>query len=151
MKRLLATILLLLGIFIAGCNSPQVMDYGVLVERLREAGATVEEVGKTELPGAGEPIFSVTSKIIKVNGENVQVLEYGDEATAETEAKFISPDGFDLRRPPNQENEGFAAHVDWIAPPHWSQKGRIIVLYVGKSQAIIDLLEDLLGKQFAGG
>lgn len=150
MKRLLVTTLLLPGIFIAGCNSPQVMDYGILVDRLREAGATVEEAGETELPGAGEPIFSVTSKIIKVNGENVPVLEYSDEAAAEAETKFVSRDGFDLRRPPNSENEGFAAHVDWIAPPHWYQSGKIIVLYVGQNEKIMNLLEDLLGTQFAG-
>lgn len=150
MKRLLVITLALIGIFVIGCNSPQVMDYGRLVDRLREAGATLEEAGETELPGAGEPIFSVTSKTIKVNGENISVLEYSDEARAETEAKFISPDGFSLTRPPDSKSDGSVAMVDWIAPPHWYQSGRIIVLYVGRNQKIIDLLESALGPQFAG-
>ncbi len=146
MNRNFVTILFLLGIaLIAGCNSPRVTEYGRLVDNLRETGATVEEAGAAELPGAGEPIFSVTSKTLKVNGENVQVLEYAKEATAETEAKFVSSDGFTLTKP-----GGVTAMVDWIAPPHWYTKDRIIVLYVGKNQVIIDLLEDLLGKQFAG-
>ncbi|MDP2729524.1 MAG: hypothetical protein Q8O55_03460 [Dehalococcoidales bacterium] len=144
----LAGVLLFSLASIVGCNSStvmEVMDYERLVDGLREAGATVEEAGETELPGAGTPIFSVTSKITSVNEENIWMLEFSDEATAKAEAKFVSPDGFNLSGP------GIGVHVDWIAPPHWYNKGRIIVLYVGRNQATIDLLENLLGEQFAGG
>ena len=69
---------------------------------------------------------------------------------AETETGFVSRDGFDLLRPPDSEDEGFAAHVDWIGPPHWYQAGRITVLYIGENQKTLDMLENLLGLQFAG-
>ena len=150
MNYRVAVLFLLGAVLVGGCNNQPVMDYGRLVDGLREAGAMVEEIGDSQLPGAGEPIFSVTGKIIRVNGENIPVLEYDDEVVAEAETGFISRDGFDLRRPPDSESEGFAAHVDWIAPPHWYQAGRIIVLYVGENQKTLDMLENLLSTQFAG-
>ncbi len=151
MNRRLVTVLLLLGaVLISGCNNRPVMDYGRLVDGLGEAGATVEEIGDSQLPGAGEPIFSVTGKIIRVSGENTPILEYSNAVAAETETGFISRDGFDLTRLPDSKDEGFAVHVDWIASPHWYQAGRIIVLYVGENQKTLDMLENLLGTQFAG-
>jgi len=126
------------------------MDYAGLVNDLNKSPATVEPKGDTTPFSQSRPIFSGTAKLIEINGENLIVWEYGDEATAATEAKFVLPDGFDIKKPPNAEDEGIAAHIDWIAPPHWYKSGRIIVLYVGKNQETIDLLENLLGRQFTG-
>jgi hypothetical protein len=41
--------------------------------------------------------------------------------------------------------------VDWIAPPHDYQRGRVIVIYTGDDEAITRLLTAVLGPQFAGG
>ena len=40
--------------------------------------------------------------------------------------------------------------IEWIAPPHFFQGERLLVLYLGDDQAAIDLLTDMLGSQFAG-
>ena len=150
MNSRVAVFFLLGAAFIAGCNNPPVMDYGRLLDGLREAGATVEEIGDSPVPG-GEPIFSVTGKIIRIKDENnIPILEYRTEVAAETETGFVSRDGFDLLRLPDSKDEGFAVHVDWIESPHWYQAGRIIVLYIGENQKTLDMLENLLGMQFAG-
>lgn len=148
--RHLATALLLLYItFVAGCNNQTVMDYGRLVGGLREARATIEAKGNTKQPAWPE-VLSGTSKLIKINGENLNVWEYRDEVTAAAEAKFVKYNGFDFYRPPDATSQGHAEHVDWIAPPHWYQTGRIIVLYVGRKPETLILLQDLLGPYYAG-
>ena len=40
--------------------------------------------------------------------------------------------------------------IEWVAPPHFYQAGRIVVLYVGEDQAIIAALTRTLGSQVAG-
>ena len=150
MNRYSVAVLLLLSIvFVAGCSSP-VMDYASLVNNLNKSLATVEPKGNMSQPPLPQQIFSGTAKLIKVNGENLIIWEYGDKATAETEAKFVSPDGFHFKKPPDSKGEEIVAILDWVAPPHWYKSDRIIVLYVGENQETIYLLKDLLGTQFAG-
>ena len=127
-----------------GCESPgqpitshggPVRDYVSLIDNLRAAGATVEPVGEVS-----QPFFSVPGYVIEVNGEQVQVFEYADEAAANAEAATVSPDGSTVGR----------TFVGWVAPPHFFTKGRIIVLYAGSNQATLELLQRVLGPQFAG-
>jgi hypothetical protein len=148
MNNRVAVLFLLGTVLVSGCNNQPVMDYGKLLDGLREAGATVEPIGNTPFPGDDpqQPIFSGTGKRIEVNSENVSLLEYDDETMVEAEAKFISPDGFTY----TSENWTMIANISWVAPPHFYKAGKIIVLYIGTNQAIIDLLENLLGPPFAG-
>jgi plastocyanin len=95
----------------------------------------VEPAGEIE-----QPFFSVRGNSITVNGENVQVFEYADEASAEAEATTISSDGSSIG----------TSIVSWVAPPHFYQTGRIIVLYVGTNTRVIDILEEVVGPQIAG-
>lgn len=78
--------------------------------------------------------------MIKVNSEDVQVFEYSDENAANQEAASISPDGSTVG----------TTMVSWVGPPHFFRARKIIVLYIGEDQAVINLLEGSLGKQFAG-
>ena len=156
MKRYLAliSIVFMLIVLGAGCAgqqppappppSPQppvvshggpVTDYVSLFDNLRAAGATVEPAGDIS-----QPFFSVKGNAITVNGENVQVFEYADAATADTEAALVSPDGSSVG----------TTMISWVAAPHFYKTGRLIVLYVGDDTAVINVLEDVLGAQFAG-
>jgi hypothetical protein len=112
-----------------------VRDYVSLIDNLRAAGATVEPVGEVT-----QPFFFVPGQVIAVNGERVQVFEYSDAATAAAAAARISPDGGTIG----------TTMVTWVGPPHFYRAGRVIVLYVGDSRAVISLLESVLGPQFAG-
>ncbi len=112
-----------------------VTEYVSLIDNLRAAGATVEPAGDIS-----QPFFSVKGNAITVNGENVQVFEYADAATADTEAALVSPDGSSIG----------TTMVSWVAPPHFYKTSKLIVLYVGDNTAVINVLEDVLGSQFAG-
>ncbi len=112
-----------------------VTDYVSLIDNLRAAGATVEPAGELS-----QPFFSVKGQVITVNNGDVQVFEYADAATAETEAALVSPDGSSIG----------TYMVSWVAPPHFYKEGKLIVLYVGDDTAVLNVLEAVLGSQFAG-
>ena len=112
-----------------------VRDYVSLIDNLRAAGATVEPVGEVR-----QPFFSVPGQAITVNGEQVQVFEYPDAGSAAAAAARISPDGGTIG----------TTMVTWVGPPHFYRAGKVIVLYVGDSRAVISVLERVLGPQFAG-
>lgn len=139
-RMLVGSIVLALLILPACAASPvshggPVRDYVSLVDNLRAAGATIEPAGSVD-----QPFFSVEGNAIDVNGENVQVFEYADQAAAEAEAETISPDGSSIG----------TSMVTWVDPPHFFQTGRIIVLYVGDNQEVIELLGEVVGPQIAG-
>lgn len=133
--------LLLLTLGACGQQTPTtshgglVQDYVSLIDHLRAQGATVTPTGDIS-----QPFFSVSGHAISVNGEQVQVYEYADVNTADAAAAQISSDGGAIG----------TTQVDWIAPPHFYEAGKIIVLYIGTSSATLQLLVAVLGAQFAG-
>ncbi len=137
----LVLVLVIMGL--AGCVSVEpsvsddgpVTDYISLIDNLRQAGATVEPAGELT-----QPFFSVNGRVIVVNSGDVQVFEYADAATAEAEAALVSPDGSSIG----------TSMVSWVASPHFYRVEKLIVLYVGGSEIVTDVLESVLGKQFAG-
>jgi hypothetical protein len=112
-----------------------VEDYVSLVDALRAAGAEVEPGESIE-----QPFFSVTGRILEVDGADVQVFEYESAEAMETDASQVAPDGGSIG----------TSMVSWIATPHFFKAGRLLVLYVGDDAAILDLLKSALGEQFAG-
>lgn len=114
---------------------PSVEDQASLVAALQADGATVE---------MGDPItqefFSVEGQTVKVNGADLQVFEYENAAAMEEAASQVAPDGGSIG----------TSMVTWIDPPHFYKVGRIIVLYLGSDQAVLDLLNMVIGSQFAG-
>ena len=114
------------------------MDYAGLVEKLRGQGARIES---TEASEVSQPFFSAKGKVVKVTGEDVQVFEYASSAAAEKQAARVAPDGSSVA----------TTQVTWVASPHFFKSGKLVVLYVGDSQAVLKALEEVLGRQFAGG
>jgi hypothetical protein len=78
--------------------------------------------------------------MIKVRGEDVQVFEYSDATAAEAQAALVSPSGSAVG----------TTKIHWVGPPHFFKKGRLIVLYVGDDDKVLNALEAVLGRQFAG-
>lgn len=111
------------------------LDLPGLISALQRAGATVEKGDEVH-----QPFFSVEGRILRVNGEDVQVFPYRDEASAQREASLVSADGGTI---------GTTA-VAWMGPPHFYRKGLLIVLYVGNTASVKDALQSVLGPQFAG-
>lgn len=143
-KIILVLSFALLGIFILACNmqqpekpasNGQVADYASFVDNLRASDAIVEPAGELSVS-----FFSAKGYAMQVNDEDVQVYEYNDESKANEEAKQVSADGTSVG----------TSSISWIGPPHFYKKGKIIVTYAGSNKEIIQLLEKLLGQQFAG-
>lgn len=111
-----------------------VRDYISLVDNLRATGANIQPAGDIT-----QPFFSVKGLVITVNGSNVQVFEYADAEAADAEAALVSSDGSSIG----------TTMASWVAPPHFYKAEKLIVLYVGESEAILDILESVLGPQFA--
>lgn len=108
----------------------EIGGYEDLVDALKGAGAEVELVEEIE-----QPFFDVSGQMIKVNGAEVQVFEFADEAARKAASDKISPDG----------SSTGTAMITWIDQPNFWAKGRVIVLYVGKDEATIETLSDVLG------
>ena len=138
---ILSGLFLVLALVVSGCAntaSPEplvVEDQAGLIAALQAAGATVE---------VGDPIsqdfFGPEGNILKVNGADVQVFEYESADTMENEASQVAPDGGSIG----------TSMVSWMDAPHFYKTGRIISLYVGSDQTILDVLEMVMGPQFAG-
>ncbi len=141
------------GVALAACTqaSPTpaatlVYDYKSLIVDLGSAGATVEELARPPESSVG---FSVGGPRVGVNGGMIQVHEFPDTRAADTEAGYVSPDGYTITVPLGGGRTR-STHSDWVAPPHYYKKGRVIVRYVGDSMAVLKVLEAVLGPQFAG-
>jgi hypothetical protein len=133
--------ILMLAAFSTACadDSERVAGYATLIDNLCQAGAVVEPGGEV-----GPDLLSPKRMLMTVNGSDVTVWEYDDAAVADAEAAFISPDGFTIR------TDTKTMCVGWIAPPHFYKAGKLIVLYVGESETVTNVLENVLGPQFAG-
>lgn len=113
----------------------EISDLEDFIEQLRGTRAEVSLSDKIN-----QPFFFVEGQILTIDDGNVQVFEYTTEKTTEDEALLVSPDGSSIGQ-----------HlVNWIAPPHFYKKNKLIVLYVGSDTKLINTLEEVLGKQFAG-
>ncbi|MBI2845287.1 MAG: hypothetical protein HYX86_01940 [Chloroflexi bacterium] len=142
MNRFLVLLAFSLAALVIGCApqppSPgQVEDFDSLAAALEARGATVLF---TELE-VQQPFFSVSGRLISINGANLQVFEYGDESTARAEAAQISPGGSTVG----------TTMITWVDTPHFWLAGKLIVLYVGDDSAALATLEAVLGTQTAGG
>ena len=107
-----------------------------LVEMLRESGAAVELVG-----GISQPFLSVDGQVITIEGMEVQVFEYPDAEAANVDAALISPDASSVG----------TSMVTWLASPHFYAKDRLIALYVGDDEAVIESLNGVMGQPVAEG
>lgn len=113
----------------------KVIDYDTLVDAITSRGLSVELVEESE-----DSTFSAPAKVISVAGIDVQVFEFLSEADAIAASQTVSEDGTEI---------GLSV-IRWMDNPHFYTQGNIIVLYVGQNPEIMNLLDSLLGNQFAG-
>jgi hypothetical protein len=110
------------------------LDTPRLVLRLRSAGAAVEEAGELE-----EGVFG-KARLLRVNGEDLQVYEFASEAEQQAAAAAISANGYTI---------GTSSYF-WISQPYFYAHDRLVVLYLGVDEAAIDLLAEALGRPLTG-
>jgi len=116
----------------SGADSGAVSDYSSFVTYLEDGGVQVVETGTVS-----QPFTPIEGKTLTVNGDEMQVFEYADQQTAEAQVSAFK--------------EFFeTSMIMWVAPPHFFQTGRIIILYLGENAGMIQMLEAAAGAQFAG-
>ena len=111
-------------------------DYDSFLANLKSTRISVE-TGKW----VSQPFFTPQGQIIKLNGEDVQVFEYVSKEEAFQEVMQVSADGSSVD----------TTMITWIYSPHFYQSGKIIVLYIGNTPELVEILTEVLGPQFAGG
>jgi hypothetical protein len=74
------------------------------------------------------------------------VFEYPSPETARSDAARVAPDGYSI----GPGGTLPAAQIEWVAPPHFFRRGRIIAVYLGSDQKVLDWLQGVFGEQFAG-
>lgn len=112
-----------------------VRDHVSFVDTLRTQGLSVEPTGSV-----AQPFFPVPGQTLTVNGQDVQVFEFVNPSDRETFEQDISSDGKSIGN----------TMVQWVAPPHFFSKGKIIVLFLGSDQKLLRQLNAALGPQIAG-
>lgn len=145
MIRRMLTIFMLAAMATAACGGAgaptmpagsEIDDADDLVGALRQAWAEVESAGTIS-----QPFFSVGAEILLVDGSEVQVFEFPDAQARMEQAELVAADGGSIG----------TTMATWISTPHFFEAGRLIVLYVGEDEELLQLLESHLGSQFAGG
>lgn len=131
-------------------NAPpvdSVRDHASFVSTLRTKRLTVEEIGSVE-----QPFLQAEGLGLKVSGGNLQApaelqsFNYDDQSLGTDGVKAAAEDVSQIE-PTGQPR---TMRIDWIAPPHFFHKERLIVIYVGSDPKTLALLQELLGPQFAG-
>ena len=112
-----------------------VEDFNTLINTLQATGMNVEAGDQIT-----QPFFSVTGQTLKVNGQDVQVFVYDTAQAMEAEAAQIAADGSTIG----------TSMPSWMDDPHFFKNGRILLLYLGQDQKIMDILSGIFGPQFAG-
>ena len=135
--------------FTSGCRPAEQQSHSVsgeidgqveFIDALRGRGYRVEILGDIEQPFLEGEGTRVRLSGVEVDPPQVlQLFDYPSTEAASSDASALGPGG---------APEG--VHVNWMAPPHFFQSGRLLALYVGSDPATLTLLRDLLGDQVAG-
>lgn len=113
----------------------KVKDYSSLIAAIKSRGILVNEIEILD-----DSFFSVPIKVISVGGIDLQVYEFNTKSDMETAMRIVSSDGTEI---------GLSV-IRWMDVPHFYSQDQIIVQYIGQNPEILNLLDSLLGKQFAG-
>ena len=124
-----------------------VRDHVSFVDNLRAQGLTVEIVGNVQQPFLRPPgtklrisggALTQPAEVESFNYDDTDLQMNGIRA-ADQDTSQIQPNGTPK-----------TATVTWNGPPHFFRTQRVLVLYVGTDPAVLKLLADTLGPQFAG-
>jgi hypothetical protein len=145
LKRYIVPLFLVIFAYVmSGCGNgatpsptgtPVVEDQASLLAALQAAGASAD-VGDSVI----QDFFTPEGQIITVNGSDIQVFEYESAEAMEAEASLVASDGGSVG----------TSIMMWMDTPHFYKAGRILVLYIGSDSAVLSLLENVMGPQFAG-
>jgi len=113
-------------------------DVAGLLQSLEQAGFGTPEQEATNV--LESRFFAVPGVALVVPGRRILAYEFADEPEAQAQAGLVSSDGSGIGN----------KYVGWRDAPHFFSGGRLIVIYQGDDEKVLDALEEALGPQFAG-
>ncbi len=106
-----------------------------LIQKLSDEGINVKIEGEVTYP-----FFSVTGKRILVNNDVLEVFEYPTVLSAAQAAAQIVQNGTVVGD----------TKVEWPESPHFYHNGKMIILYLGNDENILNIFKEKISYQFAG-
>jgi hypothetical protein len=95
--------------------------------------------------------------VINIDEEMVKIYKYESEEEMEFQRTLIGTDGYSIMTldnyNKNKEDENIVivpTQITWSSSPHFYSKDDLIAFYVGENETILNILEEIFGKQFAG-
>ncbi|MBI2628777.1 hypothetical protein HYW74_01705 [Candidatus Pacearchaeota archaeon] len=138
MYSVIIAIILILGstlYVINKTNNNETLDYQSFFNMMEKYNPNIQAGNITK-----EIFFKVPAKVIKIGDDKIQVYEYSSAEEMETEASKISDEGYRVKN----------VIINWLKPPHFYKKDKLLVLYLGENRSIMDDLEKIVGKEFIG-
>ncbi len=126
-------------------SPPVVQDYASFVAYIKTLGLGVGAETK-----AHSDLYAGNITEVLINNETMYVIEYASETEMTQRASEISPDSTQITRTLPDGTKQITSILRADIPTHYYKKGRIIVIYAGKNETIIQILEEIFGPQFAG-
>ncbi len=88
-----------------------------------------------------QPYFDADSYRLQISGETIQILIFSNPLGAFLATLSVSADGQVIA----------GQTINWTQSPHFYWRRQHIVIYVGENIEIIQIIESIMGLQFAGG
>lgn len=107
-----------------------------LIADLEQQGANVTFIGE----GASWRIFYLNGTHLNISGQSIQVFDYPEKKQADYFINQIDSGGYNIGK----------GQVYWKGLPHFFRKNNLLVLYVGNNTETLQVLNSVLGEQFAG-
>ncbi|HEU4785165.1 MAG TPA: hypothetical protein VFS83_17640 [Ktedonobacterales bacterium] len=122
----------------ASTGAGSVHDVASLADHLRAQGAQIE-MGST----IKHPFLAIPGQIMTVNGQDIEVFQYANAQALANDTRTIDPDGC-------IGTVGGSMLDPWTAPPHFFKSQGVMIIYLGSDAKMLQLLTNVMGKQFAG-
>jgi hypothetical protein len=124
-------------------SAQPVTDYSSFTQALETSGFAIRPGGRTGLPAS---LLAVPGQHVRIDGKQISVFEYPSEKALDKVRSAISPRGDQI-----PTAGGGLAIINWDDAPRFYGSGKLLVLYFGDKQNMLDALEHLLGPPLAGG
>ncbi len=112
------------------------VGYVEFIARLTEAGEPFSDHGLFF-----QPILNMAAHVVQLGDAQVQVFEYDSVTAREAASSGISANGHEIN----------GQTVTWTDEPHFWAGGRLLVLYLGQDERVLDLLGDIFGTPLTAG
>jgi hypothetical protein len=139
------TVLAMVALFVfaltacgSGKASPEATSVTTLGESLKAAEMRVQGPNPNDV--LSSRFVSVPGVQYVASGETVYAYEFETDEELTAQRALVSPDGYGIG----------LKYVNWSVAPSFYQKGRLIVIYDGKAQLMLDTLVAAMGERFAG-